>query len=230
MPPSTRRTLFQTGFPEANQDPLSQGGIWTNSYTSNSNAAIVGNRVRAHALSADCTMSLNSVGTPGDQFVRVEIATFGAGVMEIHAECRLSAGPSWTGYLFVARKGAAPASEIIYMNAGVPSSKASENVTAWAGGDSVSSEAIGSSLKLYRNDGATELISASDSALASGRPGLDIYTETALANTELDNFSFGDFASAAVTGTGGSGMTETDVVAGGKTLVITLTGDTFLPS
>jgi hypothetical protein len=35
--------------------------------------------------------------------------------------------------------------------------------------------------------------------------------------------------SAALTGTALAGMTEADVVAGGKTIVITLTGDTFIP-
>jgi hypothetical protein len=35
--------------------------------------------------------------------------------------------------------------------------------------------------------------------------------------------------SAAVTGTGGGGMTESEVVAGGKTLIITLSGTTWIP-
>lgn len=36
--------------------------------------------------------------------------------------------------------------------------------------------------------------------------------------------------SAAVSGTGASGTTEADIRAGGKTIVITLTGDTFIPN
>jgi hypothetical protein len=36
--------------------------------------------------------------------------------------------------------------------------------------------------------------------------------------------------SAALTGTGGDGMTEAQVVAGGETIIVTLTGETFITS
>lgn len=36
-------------------------------------------------------------------------------------------------------------------------------------------------------------------------------------------------ASAALTGTALTGITEADIVAGGKTIIITLSGETFIP-
>jgi hypothetical protein len=50
---------------------------------------------------------------------------------------------------------------------------------------------------------------------------------TTIAHLEIEQVTS---ASAALTGTATASITEADIVAGGKTIVITLTGDTFIPS
>jgi hypothetical protein len=94
--------------------------------------------------------------------------------------------------------------------------------------DKVGFEAIGSNLKAYHYTGGawnpTPIISTSDSTYtAAGYVGIDLYN-----NANLDDFGGGTVVvTAAITGTATASITEADIVTGGKTIIITLTGDTW---
>jgi len=62
-----------------------------------------------------------------------------------------------------------------------------------------------------------------DATYASGTVGLDFYQPSF-----ADNFAAGGMKSATLGGTSAGGLTEADVVAGGKTITITLSGDTWI--
>ena len=87
----------------------------------------------------------------------------------------------------------------------------------------------GTTLTVTQN-GVTR-ITETDASYADGQPGL--YYEWQDGNTtKIDDFAAADLvsASAAVTGTITASITEADIVAGGKTIVLTLTGDTWIPA
>ncbi len=62
---------------------------------------------------------------------------------------------------------------------------------------------------------------------ASANPTWNVTNNTGIAAT-LATFKAAATASAALTGTATASITESDIVAGGKTLIITLSGDTFI--
>jgi hypothetical protein len=72
----------------------------------------------------------------------------------------------------------------------------------------------------------TNRVSATDSNFASGVAG--IFTHAS--GTIYDDFESGDFTVVAnITGTATAGITESDIVAGGKTVIATIDGDTYVP-
>jgi hypothetical protein len=70
--------------------------------------------------------------------------------------------------------------------------------TAWANGDTIELEVSGTTLTPYRNGSAIAGKSATDSALASGRPGLYIASHTD-SGYRLDDWEGGDVSSASAT-------------------------------
>lgn len=67
----------------------------------------------------------------------------------------------------------------------------------------------------------------SSSPIASGSAG--IYIKSNASTPTLDNWEGGDLgATAALTGTVTGSITENDIVSGGKTIILTLTGDTYV--
>lgn len=100
------------------------------------------------------------------------------------------------------------------------------NATAVASGTTYTTRA-----KLFDADPAT-----SSAWTSSGIDGLEVGWVDASANASrvTSCVAFADYtpvtASAAVTGTATASITEADVVAGGKTIIVTLTGDTWVAS
>lgn len=83
------------------------------------------------------------------------------------------------------------------------------------------------SVELDSGSGFVEIISVTDSDHSSGQPGI-FYNFGNNNSSRVDNFSGTDAtASAVITGTMTAAVDEDDITAGGKTIIITLTGDTF---
>lgn len=93
-------------------------------------------------------------------------------------------------------------------------------------GDTMYFEIQGNAIISKRNGNTVN--NFSDSSLASGKPGLYAYN-TSIA---MDTWTAGDFitVTAAMTGTGIGGITEADIVSGGKVVTVTITGDTLIPA
>jgi hypothetical protein len=90
--------------------------------------------------------------------------------------------------------------------------------------DLVKITAVGTTIAVYYNgilQGTT-----TDSSLTTGSAGLMFYDN----NARLDTWEGGNITSvsAAITGTAAAGITEADVVAGGRTIIITLSGTNWI--
>lgn len=83
---------------------------------------------------------------------------------------------------------------------------------------------VGTTLTCYF-DGVADAYTQTDSDIASGSAGLHPW---GVNGVTFDDWEGGDIAAAAVTGTATASITEADIVTGGKTIIITLDGDTFI--
>jgi hypothetical protein len=104
-------------------------------------------------------------------------------------------------------------------------------------GDFVSLESDGAGLlTLYTSEGGgaeTSRLTANDSTLTSGRPGLLLWhtNPPTTPNARITAWEGGDFpGTAALTGTATATIDEADIVAGGKTIIATLTDETYVPA
>jgi hypothetical protein len=91
--------------------------------------------------------------------------------------------------------------------------------------DVIKIEVVGTRIRCFQN-GSQIGTDTTDAALSGGAPGLYSYVAD-YTNWSGDNVSG---VTASLTGTALGGITEADVVAGGKTIIVTLTGDTWQPS
>lgn len=69
-----------------------------------------------------------------------------------------------------------------------------------------------------------------DATLTSGSPGLEIQDGTGGSTTTVSDWEGGSLVFAALTGTATAAIAKSDIVTGGKTIIITLTGDTWIPN
>ena len=187
-----RRTMAEDDFNRA--DNVDLGTSWDAGYTGQSNAQIVGNRVRSGAAALDSIESYNAVAFPSDQWARCLVATIqGAGICAPRVSLRMADPPTQSMYEMLAlRNVAGEQSRIHKFVAGVHTILANENVTTWAAGDTIAGEAIGTTLTLYRNESTPALLTVTDSSLTSGRAGITVFTDV-IADTEIDDWSAGGF-------------------------------------
>ena len=174
------------------EDNVDLGALWDAGYLGQSNAQIVGNRVRAGVAGNDSIESYNAVTLPNDHWARFTISTIqGAGVCSPRVSLRMSAPPTQSMYEFLAlRNVSGQRSRIHKFVEGVFTNIANENVTTWASGDVLEGEVIGTTLTLYRNQSTTALLTVVDASLTSGRAGFNLYSVT-IADTEIDDWSAG---------------------------------------
>lgn len=98
--------------------------------------------------------------------------------------------------------------------------------TAATNGQAIKLDAAGTSLRAYvagSQVGSTQ----TDSAVSSGNPGFMTWANSSSEGVD-DWIGTGDAGSAVLTGTAIGGITEADLRAGGKTIVVTVTGETFI--
>lgn len=192
---ATRTILADDNFNRADNTDL--GAAWDAGYTGATNAQIVNNRVRPSVLFTDCAESYNAVALPNDQWGQCTIATIAGTVGNAPRICLRMANPaSFTFYEYTAFKNVpAKQSRLAKWITGAFTELAFENVTTWSNGDVLYADAVGTALELHRNGNQTALLTATDSAITSGRAGLIVNLDTGgnLADCEIDDWQAGGF-------------------------------------
>lgn len=179
-------------FDRANNTDL--GVTWAPETLGNhTNLQIVGNRVRPTSTTLESRETRTDV-MPDNQWACIDIPTFtSAGTYPwVMVKLRYTAPGTVSGYDFRAYKVAylGATTAIVKKTANIPATLVS-NSTTWAAGDQLCAEAVGSTLTLYKNNVA--VATATDTAFPSGRVGLYAWSDNAVANIELDNFTAGGF-------------------------------------
>jgi len=185
---------------------------------------IVSNSVQAAVGGYDCAVAVKTsvASFAADQQASIELAV--AGDDYIGTGVRLDAAAG-TGYIMFVN---ASAIDCYRYNGGAAySSIGLSAAVSPTVGDVYTLRVVGTTLTLLEND--VVLDTATDATYATGQPGISGY---GTAGFRGDNFLAEDVAtsSAAVTGTITASITEADIVTGGKTIVLTLTGDTWVPT
>ena len=182
---------FRDTFPQADENPLSSGGNWSNGYSNN--LQVVGGIVRQTLGGDNNEESVNSISPGANAFAKFRIAAIGAGPGYAHACVRMTAPTTLTYYsAFAAVNDGAKKTAIYKSVAGVTTHIQTENASAdWAVNDTLELRAIGPLLVAYKNGEA--LLSATDSDITlAGRVGINIAGAT-IGNIEVDDFSGGDY-------------------------------------
>ena len=164
--------------------------------------------------------ALYTTGMPAtaNQYVEAVIASFSTGIKPL-VRC---SPVSFNGYDVVAESGAL---HINRLDGGAETliETAATGLT-FAAGDRIGILVIGSFLRAYYN-GVAQGTGVTDATYSAAEtPGV---TLAALGDT-LDSWRALDAPFSALTGTAAAGITEADIVTGGKTIILTLTGDTFI--
>ena len=137
---------------------------------------------------SDASESYNAVAWPNDQYAQVLIPVVGTGALTTGTGVALRMSTTARTYyrIVVASSG----TEIAKFVAGVYTSLATD-ATVWANGDTAYASAVGTTLQVRRN--GSNLLSTTDSAIASGRAGIT-HSSTSQVGVNLDNWEGGDFA------------------------------------
>lgn len=192
-----RTTIFTDDFDRADNADL--GASWDNGYVGGALGPlqIVSNAVRSVTAGTEAFETINTA-IPNNQWAQATMPAFtGSALAVLGVILRAAAVGTDTWYQFQARRndGGGLTSTIYSVIAGTPALLASESATTWAATDILRAEAEGSSLRLFRNSSQTPLLTATDSNIASGRPGLQIFVDAggAIADAQWDSFSAGGF-------------------------------------
>lgn len=198
-PPVTDRiTLASDGFTRADG---ALGAFWDDGYIKSGSAVgslqIVSNKVRASNVGQDAFETFNDAIIPNDQWAQVTTATLsGAGCQSVRLLLHFSVPPTVDGYEILALSGCgSETSYLVKRTNGVFQSLASESATTWASTDVMRAEYRNGQLALYRND--VLLLSVDDSTFPSGRAGVGVFNDTAVAETEITSWSAGGFVATA---------------------------------
>lgn len=188
-------SLATDSFNRADENPLSNGGVWSTTYTGTDAPQVVGNRVRPTTAGGNSNVaSLNSPTFPNNQYAKMVIATAGGASAKYYSTLvRMSAPTTFNGYRCTAyiNTDTGYTSSIAKITAGTSADLVTENATTWAVTDTVDCRAEGTTLSLFRN--GVVLLTTSDSTYSTGRPGIRLYSQSGVANVEADDFDAGEF-------------------------------------
>jgi hypothetical protein len=187
------------------------GANWTSGYTSRSNPAIVGNRVRGTATNIQNLATYNATTPSANQWSRITIPTFtesGGNINAAACSTRMNASGQPEGYSFTVLPAASwtgdPGNSHIgrHNSDGSSTTLTFEDVTPWAAGDTLWCISVGNTHSLWRTPAgtvlnlafATKILQIDDATWATGRVGFYGYIANTLALTdlEIDDFTFGD--------------------------------------
>ena len=193
-------TRFSTSFTGADEDPLSEGGVWDVGYTGFANVKRAGNEARTSTDNTAGQTTYNAVTLANDQWVLLTLGSWvggtglklGVGILRAQSP---AAGVD--SYQCVARltNAGGDTSRIAKTVAGVGTNLVTEAATTWASGDTNYCEAINTAIALKRNGAA--LLNTTDNGLTSGRAGL---TVRGVVSTDagITDLSAGDFCPSAL--------------------------------
>ena len=165
--------------------------------TSNSTLPVIsGNRLRVGVAGSTHNAFYNAATFPADQQAQVTLTTW-SGSFEANAGILLR-GSGSTYYLArAARNVAAHTTQIAKTVNGTFSSILIDTSVTWVAGDVLLARVIGTTISIYRN--GVLVISASDSAIATGKPGVVMLLQSGsgVGDVELDSWT-GDEAATPV--------------------------------
>lgn len=217
-------TLFTDDFNRADSADL--GATWT----PNTPVAfqITSNTARSSDGTSDAA-ERNSTVMPNDQWAEATLSnvTGGGSLGSGYGPAvRMDTGGANTLYRLVVGSGGYQLGKMV---AGAFTSLGSGAGTTFTTGDKAYLEFQGS-VPVIKKNGTSFGTPSTDSTIASGASGVSESSTTNAADG-IDSISAGGFDLAvALTGTATTGIQESDIVAGGKTVIATVTGDTYIPS
>jgi hypothetical protein len=183
--------LATDNFTRADENPLSQGGNWTN--PASDRFQIVSTVACATAPINDCYSTYTGVSFPNDQYAAVRIGSPGLFVSEAGYGVVLRFVDANNFYRIVTKADEVSVAKIQSSSFSVITTRAVTMVT----GDIFKAEVRGTTIRVYQNGvqlGAD--ISDATTTLLSGRAGLYNSGPTANPPTGVTSFEAGDFASA----------------------------------
>jgi hypothetical protein len=190
-------TLFSDSFARANENPLSDGGQWANFNEQVSNQLqISGSFAIATVASARNNSIVTGTSFPNSQWAQATLSIFNSGAGAV-PYILLRATGSGAGANAVYRLDWDRTSNtvrILSMINGVFVTLASSSSMTVVGGDILRFEAQGAALRGYRN--GTQVVSATDSTVTTGSPGLGDNPQATNTDVRWTNFSAGKFSAA----------------------------------
>lgn len=187
---------YADNFSQADENPLSSGGVWSGGYTALGDLQVISNRARVATLNADEAMTYNVSSPTNDQFVQFTIATWNTGssaILSVKGFLRWNAPGSPTGYeIAVNRIAGADSIHVYEMTAGTETELGVGQAITVAAGDVFTGIIRGSQIFVFQN--TTLRYTTSDATITSGRIGLGGFVGTGGADSdfEISNFTGGD--------------------------------------
>lgn len=182
------RVIKQDFFNRANGE---LGADWDEYGAPYNGLQIVSNRVQAAAVGGSDSFESNSVALNNDQYAQITVASMVAAANGQAGAVVRAATPT-TATLYYGSTSGGTGTFIVKYVAGAATTLAS-NATDGVAGDIMRLQVTGSALRLFRN-GVSEL-TATDSAITSGRAGIQTWVPSiaALTDAESDDWLCGDF-------------------------------------
>lgn len=178
-------------------DNVDIGASWDSGYGGDDPAKIVSNRVRGQNVNVE-TMETHSTAIANNQYAQFDIPTMSAsGTQCATIMLRSTAPATQTQYQAqLCNYGTA----LYEVTAGAGTLIAGCNdATVWAAGQTGYAEVQGTTF-IIKRDGV-QVSTCTDAAHASGRVGISTFTDTNIADLEIDNFVAGDFTSSTLKNT-----------------------------
>lgn len=176
------------------------GTEYDNGYTGHAALKIVSNEVQPAVLSTDATESFNGT-VANDQWARATIGTWtDPGLSIVGVLLRAATPATVTMYRCLGfRSSPLRRSSVDKYVAGVYTELAWNNTDTWATGDQVYCTVRGTTITMYHVSGSTttQVLTATDAAIASGRPGLTVQGVNA-GQAAATAFSAGDFSASSL--------------------------------
>lgn len=168
----------------ANENPLSDGGVWT-AVTGYSALKIASNTIQASATSTNCAMRVSTFADGDDQYAEIVVTHTISGTDAIHLWVR---SDSNRNNVYLLKLAANPNCAIIKVVSGSATTLASLTTSTPAVGDRYRITAIGSQITVTKN--FTFVQTVQDADVTTGLPGLYMFAAT-LTNVTVSQFKAG---------------------------------------
>lgn len=182
--------LATDSFDRANNADL--GANWDSGYvTGYGSFEILSNLAHPSVAGTQAVETYNAITWPNDQYSEFDISTW-ANENQAVSIVRLAAPSTVTGYMFFAQRfSGVDGNDEIYKVISDSYTLLASAAGSWTTGNRMKGAAFGTGLYLFKN--GTQILSASDSAIGSGRGGISglHFSGGAGGNVNLDNWAGG---------------------------------------